>query len=152
MPTKRCKICQKPAKIDDLDLTCAHCHESELDLLMKVYGYLHCSGNDFIAATEVMRTVGSHRGIDATQVFMKNWILKGWLEANELHSVRVPESLQEELEISGFDAHSAAVRDALAKKKAEGPRKEIRMDMSQPEQDEKTARIGMVYSERRRGS
>lgn len=119
---------------------------------MKVYGYIHCSGNDFIAATEVMRTVGSCRGIDATQVFMKNWILKGWLEANELHSIRVPESLQEELEISGFDAHAAAVRDALAKKKAEGPRQEIKMNMSRAQPEEKKARHGMVFTEKLRGS
>jgi len=97
MPTKKCHLCGRAQQIDELDLTCPNCLEKELDILMAVYGFIHCFGSDYCPAGTIIRDLEPIRGTNVSHIFMKNWIRKGWLEANEVNSVRVPPPIGDQL-------------------------------------------------------
>lgn len=148
MPTRRCVVCHQPAQIDDLDLSCAACLEKELDLLMNVYEYLHEQGSGYCPENTLCKDVGSPQKGLHVQTFIKNWIRKGWLSQNELQSVKVPESIEEELQKHGYDHRAAVIRDVLNERKAEGPRKERKLQMERNEQDSTGRRYRMVFAEK----
>ncbi len=149
MATRRCHICHKPAQIDDLDLSCPTCEEKELDVLMGVYEYIHDQGAGYIPETDLLKSVEPRSGIKLNPSFIKNWIQKGWLEQNEMQSVKVPESIEDEIEKNGYDPHAAAIRDALNERKAGGRRSERKMTIDRGTQQAQGRTHRMVVAERR---
>ncbi|MFH1744157.1 MAG: hypothetical protein ABIH23_34580, partial [bacterium] len=102
MPTKKCHLCRVGQQIDDLDLTCTRCEEKELDLLMTVYGFIHCYGSDFCPTATIVRDLDPVAGIKPSNEFLKSWIRKGWLEANEINCVCVPRKIADGLQKAGY--------------------------------------------------
>jgi hypothetical protein len=122
MPTKKCFVCGVCHQIDELDLTCERCHEKELDILLLVYGFIHCFGSDFCPTATIIRDLDCPGKVKPSPEFLRNWIRKGWLEANQMNSVRVPPPILEDLKKSGFSP-SPGLMGTLKKQKEESRKK-----------------------------
>jgi hypothetical protein len=90
--------------MDELDLTCLKCQKKERDLLVVVYGFIHWYGSDYCPSTALIRDLDPVGGVKVSTTFLKSWIRKGWLETNEINSVRVPPEVVDKLRESGYRA------------------------------------------------
>lgn len=148
MPTKRCLICQKPKMIDEISLCCDVCEETELDLLMATYAYIHCLGNEYVPVRDLTQAIDPIQGVKVTNQIVRSWVNKHWLDENEVNSVRVPSTIREEMEESGFQV-SSSLRQVLHDHKEGKPAVDPNL-FKNPKQRESTRnkRQGMVYVER----
>lgn len=120
MPTKRCHICKKPQLIEETSISCSRCEERELDLLMKVYAYIHLSGNAYCSAIDILKEVEAINHLSVDRTFLNSWIMRQWLEKNELDSLKVPDEINEELDQHGF-VIGKSLKNLLDKKKKSRP-------------------------------
>ncbi|HPA46183.1 MAG TPA: hypothetical protein PLG59_01285 [bacterium] len=153
MPTKKCFVCGVSHQIDELDLTCERCHEKELDILLLVYGFIHCFGSDFCPTATITRDLDSPGKVKPSPEFLRNWIRKGWLEANDMNSVRVPPPVMKDLKKSGFSP-SPGLMGTLKKQKEESrdkPETPAPKPRTQPEQteDSSTRRMATINRHKR---
>ncbi len=151
MPTKKCYLCGRAQQIDDLDLTCPACHEKELDVLMAVYGFVHCYGSDYCPAGTVIRDLEPVGGVNASHMFLKSWIRKGWLEANEVKSVRVPPPVSDQLQEHGYYPNPAMRKKLDEQKEASRNKSDLALPMTDKPQIEKRS-VHRMATINRRGS
>lgn len=146
MPTKRCEICSRMRPIEDREVCCADCEERELDLLIATYAFIHCYDADYCPSRELIGAVPAVHGTKLNEMFIRSWILKNWLEKNDINSLRVPLPLYEELKGNGFNL-SDLMRAKLIKQKE----KKVKLEPP-PERPTEPAEnrphIGMVFVEK----
>lgn len=132
--------------VEDRDICCHDCEERELDLLMATFAYIHCYDADYCPSRELIGAVPAVRGTKLSEVFIRNWIFKNWLEKNDINSIRVPPPLYDELLQSGFNV-SDLLRSKLVKQKEKKVIRESQVERpSEPE--ESKPRLGMVFMEK----
>ncbi len=151
MPTKRCEICRKAKKIDEIDVCCSDCEERELDLLMAVYAYIHCYDSDYCPADELVRNIEPVNRIKVTHIFIRSWIAKQWLQKNELNALCVPPPVREGLEMDGFQL-TRAIRTVLNRQKEKRPQVDQSLLRRNDNGGEDRKRVGMVFIEKKKGS
>ena len=149
MPTKKCHLCGRAQQIDELDLTCPNCLEKELDILMAVYGFIHCFGSDYCPAGTIIRDLEPIRGTNVSHIFMKNWIRKGWLEANEVNSVRVPPPIGDQLKEHGYYPNPAVCKKLDEQKEASRNKHELALPKTDTPNAEKRIVHRMATIDRR---
>lgn len=146
MPTKRCELCQQMRPIEDIDICCKRCEETELDLLIGCYAYIHCYENDYCPSREIIKHLDPVRGNKVTTNFIKAWVRKNWLDINDVDSVRVPTAIKDEIKENGF-AISQAVHAALMKQRNQRPQFAPQVKRTLTEEKPNT-RLGMAYMDK----
>ncbi len=150
MASKKCILCGQLKSIDEKSLSCDGCEEKELDLLITVYAFLHCSDHDFYPITELVKEIEPVDGVLLSSVFVRSWLKKQWMEKNDKEEVCVPGTIQDELMASGFGVTDGLVSelDRLASGKSKHDAKEF--ERKSQLGGEKEARIGMAYMNKQR--
>ena len=151
MPSKKCMICGQLKSIDEKSLCCEGCEEKELDLLVAVYAFLHCSDQDFFPIVELVKEIEPINGVQLSSTFVRSWLKKQWLEKNAKEEVCVPGTVQEELMSSGF-ALNESVLDELDRRATGRPKHDAKEFERKQLNDLKGPRIGMAYMDRQRKS
>src|SRR3990172_693534 len=100
MPTKRCEICRKAKMIDERSVCCEQCEDTELDMLIAAYAFIHCNDSEFCPPSELIEGVEPINGMRITLLFLRSWVLKQWLETNFFDAVGVPHPVQEAIDES----------------------------------------------------
>ncbi len=149
MPTKRCEICGKVTRIEEVDTACKNCEEKELDLLIAVYAYIHCNNSDFVPPKEIMMNVGPINGLKPNLSFLRSWALKNWVEKNYFEALGVPLPIGEIIENGGFNV-TESMKTTLAYQKAKKPKIEPQMPREDHSEESRDRRTGMVFMEKKK--
>ena len=150
MPTKRCLVCNTMKQIEDRSLFCDNCEESELDLLMSVYAYIHCTGSGYCSSKAIMDAVGSNDDIKLTQTILRSWVNKEWLEKNGKEELAVPNSIQESIEAEGFGV-TPNLKQLLHDRQDYKPEYDPNLlNGSRIKNNDAKQKFGMVYMEKQR--
>jgi len=152
MPTKRCGICQKMKPITDEGICCPECEEMELDMLMAVYAYIHCSKNDFCAPQDIIDGMDPMHGVKVNLSFLRGWISKEWLEKNYFEALGVPQPVQDAIEEFGF-IPTAGFKKILQRQKEHKPpvEDETLQQIRNMVEEGKNRTGGKVFIERKHG-
>lgn len=146
MATKRCEICHKARQIEEVSICCYECEEKELEMLLATYAFIHCFDADYCPVHELIATVPAVRGIKLNPTFIRSWLMKNWLEKNDLNSLRVPPPLYEEMKDNGF-----TISDVMRKRLIDQKEKKVQLNNvieKIPATTETAPRIGMVFMEK----
>ncbi|RJP21784.1 MAG: hypothetical protein C4527_22995 [Candidatus Omnitrophota bacterium] len=149
MPTKRCEICRKPKKIDEISLCCTDCEERELDLLLAVYAFIHCYDSDYCPADVLVKSIEPVNRIQLTHNFIRSWLKKQWLQKNELNALCVPPAIQETIDMDGFQL-TRAIRSVLKRQQEKKPLIDPILLKDAKKNEENKKRIGMVFMEKKK--
>ncbi len=150
MPTQRCEICNKAKLIEEKSICCPDCEEKELDLLVATFAYIHCFDSDYCPMKELLKNVPAANGVQLNHAFIKSWLMKNWLEKNDINSLRVPPPLYKDLKDSGF-----TLGDVVRTKLADQRKKKVQMNNIMevvPQVENNVQRTGMVYIEKKNKS
>ncbi len=152
MPTRRCLICNQYKHIEEQGICCSACHETELDLLIKTYAFIHCSGSDFVPGKMILDNVEAVNGVGVTLMFIRSWIMRQWLEKNEVEAVCVPKPIQDNLAEGGFAVTPEILRtlDCLRNHKPVHDTKLLEGLKEKPQPEEKVGRNRMAVVSRLR--
>ena len=150
MPSKRCLACSEQKQIEDRSLFCDDCEEQELDILMSVYAYIHCSGSGFSHPKDILGAVESNNNIKLTQTILRSWASKEWLDKNQKEELAVPDSVKESIEAEGFSVTPNLIEE-LQDRRDYKPEYDPNMlkGLKSKEEDGKQ-RFGMAYMEKMR--
>lgn len=137
-------------QIEERSLFCESCEESELDLLMSVYAYIHCSGSGYCPFKDIIDAVGSNDAVKLTQTILRSWVNKEWLEKNNKEELAVPATIQESIEAEGFSV-TPNLKQFLHDRRDYKPEYDPNLlnGAKKASTDAKT-RYGMVYMEKQR--
>lgn len=151
MASKKCMICGQIKSIDEKSLCCDGCEEKELDLLITVYAFLHCSDQDFYPIVELVKQIEPIEGVQLSSVFIRSWLKKQWMEKNAQEEVCVPGTIQDELMNSGFGVTDSLMGelDRLAAGRSKHDTKEFQRKQ-QLKSAEKESRLGMAFMDKQR--
>lgn len=151
MPSKKCMICGQLKAIDEKSLCCDVCEEKELDLLVTVYAFLHCSDQDFYPIVELVKEIEPINGVQLSSTFIRSWLKRQWLDKNAKEEVCIPGTVQEELMSSGFSLNET-VLDELDRLATGRPKHDAKEFERKSLKEDKGPRIGMAYMDRQRKS
>lgn len=103
MPTRKCFFCQIAKPMEEYQFSCEKCMTRELDILIGVFWFIHCYGSDYCPVRLIysdMDTVGAFK---VTPEMMNSWLNRGYLEINEISSIRVPPPVTNYLQQNGYN-------------------------------------------------
>lgn len=149
MPTKRCLICEQYKTMDERSVCCAACEETELDLLIAVYAFIHCSGNEYIQGKDLINNLGRVRDITLNSIFLRSWITRKWLDRNEVDAVRVPKPIQEDLKEGGFSV-TPEILHTLECLKENKPKYDKNLMKTDFQKEDPQGKFRMAYHSRKR--
>ncbi len=134
-----------------LSVCCMKCEDKELDILIEVYRFIHMSGSEYCSANEIVENVGLVENVSVNITFLRSWVARNWLQKNELEALRVPPSIEEEIEETGYQItpEFLATLDRLKENKPKYD-STILQGAYKNKDDEQRSYVGMVYMERKR--
>jgi len=151
MQSKRCQICGCYRRMNTLSVCCYKCEEIELDLLISVYAFIHLTGSEYCPAKDIINNVRAIKDIKVNTMFLRSWVIRKWLQKNEMEALRVPPPIEEKIQIHGFTVTPELI-EILEKLKENKP--DYDPQILQVDFETKSNRIqqntGMVFMDRKR--